>query len=66
MNDDEFKQMVAYFWTEKSDPTRLSGWDADRCRRLMPDFFHAWTMSLIYTRLANDAIERESRDEVTP
>jgi len=42
MNDDDFKEMVAYFWREKEDPTRLSGWDEGRCRALMPAFYRAW------------------------
>jgi len=29
MSDADFKEMVAYFWKEKGDPTRLSGWDGE-------------------------------------
>ena len=25
----EYKELVAYFWKEKGDPTRLSGWDGE-------------------------------------
>jgi hypothetical protein len=58
--DENFKSMVRYFWTEKGDPTRYTSWDAERCARLLPDFFYAWTMAERYNRMALDAIKREA------
>lgn len=41
-NDEVFARMVAYFWTEKRNPTRYTAWDAARCLRLMPEFYVTW------------------------
>lgn len=40
--DQSFMRMVAYFWSEKGDPTRFIHWDEERCKRLMPEFLRAW------------------------
>lgn len=58
-SDADFTGMVAYFWREKGDPTRYTGWDARRCAALMPDFYEAWSRYCTYERLTNDAAERE-------
>jgi hypothetical protein len=43
MDDDKtFCGMVAYFWKEKGDPTRYTGWDEVRCAELMNTFYSAW------------------------
>lgn len=63
MEDDaQFKDAILYFWTERGDPTRYSYWDAERCAKLLPDFFYAWTLAVRYERLATDAIKRECAD----
>lgn len=62
MSDDdyEFMGMVAYFYEEKGDPTRFTRWDAERCARLMPDFFFAWSMAKKFRRLADIAIKEQA------
>lgn len=57
MSDADFKEMVAYFWKEKGDPTRLSGWDEERCRQLMPSFYEAWRQCEAYRTLADLAAD---------
>jgi hypothetical protein len=52
-SDDEFRRMVAYNWLEEDDPTRFVGWDAERCKRLMPAFYEAWEKVGIYIELAS-------------
>jgi hypothetical protein len=59
-SDDQFKQMVCYFFEEKGNPTRYTSWDADRCKRLMPAFFEAWTQSCTYDKLARLAVRAEA------
>lgn len=58
-SDDDFRDMVAYFWKEKGDPTRYVEWDTKRCADLMPDFYEAWSRYRTYQRLADDAAARE-------
>ena len=41
-SDEEFVRMIAIFWQRKSDPTRMTDWDEERCKRLMPAFHAAW------------------------
>lgn len=55
--DQEFCRTVGYFWTEKGDPTRMSAWDAERCKRLMPQFFEAWSMCELYRAIADTCAE---------
>jgi hypothetical protein len=57
MSDAIFKEMVAYFWKKKGDPTRLSGWDEERCRQLMPSFYEAWRQCEAYRTLADLAAD---------
>jgi hypothetical protein len=38
----DFKMMVGYFWMEKGDPERFTGWDEDYCARVWPEFLQAW------------------------
>jgi hypothetical protein len=40
--DKVFIRDVAYFWEDKGDPTRFSGWDEARAERLMPAFVLVW------------------------
>lgn len=61
-DDDEFKRDVRYFYQEKGDPTRFSGWDAARCQRLLPAFYEAWSKEVIYGQLAMLAIKEIERD----
>jgi hypothetical protein len=56
-SDAEFKRMIAYFWLERGDPTRYTRWDAERCRKLLPDFYLAWTNAESFRRLATLAIK---------
>jgi len=42
MNDAEFIANVLYFADEKSDPTRLSDFDAPRAERLLPHVMRAF------------------------
>lgn len=55
--DESFRDMIAFFWKEKGDPTRYSGWDADRCQRLMPQFFEAWSKCELYRGIADTTAE---------
>lgn len=41
-DDLDFVRMVVYFTEDKGDPTRFTGWDEERCKRLMPLFHDAW------------------------
>jgi hypothetical protein len=61
--DADFKRMVRYFYEEKGDPTSYVGWDAERCKRLMPSFFEAWQQSRVYTNLSSLAIKQEVPDD---
>ena len=63
--DEEFKRSVSYFYTERGDPTRYCSWDAERCQRLMPDFYLAWSQARSYERLADLAI-REATNDLEP
>lgn len=40
--DKDFIRMVAVFWEDKGDPTRLADWDEARAERLMPAFMLVW------------------------
>ena len=44
MDDDinEFRRMVAYFWLEKGDPTRLIGFTDEVCAKQWPEFYLIW------------------------
>lgn len=55
-NNQTFKIAVGYFY-RNSDVTRYTGWDPDRCRLLMPAFYHAWETMNIYKILAGLAVE---------
>ena len=55
--DESFCRTVAYFWTEKGDPTRMSDWDPERCKRLMPQFFEAWSKCELYRGIADTCAE---------
>lgn len=41
--DKSFCRMVIWFYQNRGDPTLFCNWDAERCQRLMPTFFKAWT-----------------------
>ncbi|WP_369952336.1 hypothetical protein [Ralstonia syzygii] len=40
-SDSKFIESVLYFYFEKGDVTRYTAWDEDRCKALMPAFYHA-------------------------
>lgn len=61
--DAEFTRSVRYFWEEKGSPERYCDWDVDRCRRLMPAFYEAWSKIQVYTKLASMAAENEAMEE---
>lgn len=52
-SDDEFVRMIVYFWKEKADPTRFTGFDQERMERLMPTFAHAWKRYQFYEALVD-------------
>jgi hypothetical protein len=58
--DEQFKNMVRYFYEEKGNPERYSGWDEERCKRLMPMFHEAWSKSNLYAGMALLALDKES------
>lgn len=61
-DDESFISSVCHFWTEKGDPERYSGWDAERCKRLLPAFYEAWSKAKVYEELtdlaAKDAMSK--------
>ena len=40
--DGGLKDMIVYFWIEKGDPERYTGWDDDAVREHWPEFWLAW------------------------
>jgi hypothetical protein len=48
--DRVFLFMVAYFWSEKGDPTRYVDWDEERLRKLDPNFHHLWRNYLVFKK----------------
>lgn len=60
ISDDEFRSSIRHFYEHKGDPTRSVYWSAERCKRLMPCFYEAWTQSRTYEKLADMAVKEEA------
>lgn len=59
-NDDDFCEMVRYFWQERRDPACFSGWDEERCRKLMPVFYDAWSRYQLAEKTATLAADQRA------
>lgn len=57
----DFKRMVAYFWLEKGDPTRFTGWSEATCARVWPEFLLLWRQHQAF-ELALNTLAREHRE----
>lgn len=56
-SDNEFIENVIYFHFEKGNVTRYMDWDEERCKALMPAFYHA----LKAHEVAKDILDRVAR-----
>lgn len=56
-SDSEFIENVIYFHFEKGNVTRYMAWDEERCKALMPAFYHA----LKAHEVTKDILDRVAR-----
>ncbi len=56
-SDEWFIQSVLYWHLERGDVTRSTNWDEERCKALMPAFYHAFKAH----EVTKDILDRVAR-----
>lgn len=62
-NDKEFIRSVLYYCRYKDDVTRLTDWDEEICKQLMPAFYKAWKDCQIADEVLNRVMLTYGDDE---
>lgn len=58
MSDEEFKRNVRYFWEKNGNPSFV-GYDKERCKKLMPQFYLAYTNYVMWKMVIDTLLKDE-------